>query len=72
MNKKEILSIEVQMLAIACTMILGTGAGVGFILTNDLTIVMKIAVGIPVFFVFNLCCYWAINTYIRIKKFLKQ
>lgn len=71
MNKKEILTIEVQMLAIACTMILGTGAGIGFILTCELAEMLKILLGIPVVVVYIFCCNWAITTYIRIKKLTK-
>ncbi len=53
-------------------MILGTGAGIGFILTCELAEITKILLGIPVVVVFIFCCNWAITTYIRIKKPIKQ
>ncbi len=68
MERKDLLNAELQELSIATTLLLGSGAGLGFILTfttleeSILFQCMLIIVGISMF----ITLYWALNFYLKI------
>ncbi|MDX2188771.1 MAG: hypothetical protein SFY32_02810 [Bacteroidota bacterium] len=65
MDKKDLLTIEIQLLSIAITLVLGSGAGVGFVYyTNDLAqnLISQIAL-IVLILVLTISCVWALGTF---------
>lgn len=73
MEKKDLITIELQILSISITLMLGTGAGVGLVLytidfsTNILSQCILILVGS----VMILSGFWALNTYLKINDLKK-
>ena len=68
MENKDLLQAEIQMLSIACTMLLGTGAGFGFTINmadfgeSVLLQIMLVLLGLLMIF----CFIWAVKGYIKI------
>lgn len=74
MNKKELLNAEIQLLAIFVSLILGIGAGIGFVFTvssleTNFLLILCVSILILCFIIIG---FIAISSYIRIVKIINQ
>lgn len=74
MNKKELLNAEIQLLAIFVSLILGIGAGIGFVFTvsgleTNFLLILCVSILILCFIIIGII---AISSYIRIVKIINQ